>query len=214
MNSTITTFLQLFGIGFSLGMTGPCLFTCVPVVTAYVSGTGKKPREIFTEILLFLSGRLAAAIFFGFLAGVSARFLNVFLNSKTVSYLRPLGGALIILLGFSVLFGKRSFPCAGFAKKAASGGVFLLGFFIGLAPCPPFIALFAEIALMSKSVLDGIFYAFFFGSGLFVSGLIALSAASGVLTGFLPKMLNEKSKRIFRIVCGLLMVVMGTKWFL
>jgi len=192
-------------------MTGPCLFACVPVVTAYVSGTGKKPSG---EILLFLSGRLAATIFFGFLAGVSARFLNGFLNSRTVSFVRPLGGALIILLGFFVLFGKRSFFCTAFAKKAASRGVFLLGFFIGLAPCPPFIALFAEITLMAKTVLDGIFYAFFFGAGLFASGLIVLSAASGILTGFSSKILNEKSKRIFRIACGLLMLLMGTKWFL
>jgi predicted metal-binding membrane protein len=193
-------------------MTGPCLFACVPVVTAYISGTKRRPGEIFPEIFLFLSGRLIATIFFGFLAGISARILNNFLSSGAVSLLKLLGGATIIFLGFFVFFGKAPF-CRGFVRKIAPGGIFLLGFFFGLAPCPPFIALFVEITLMSKTVFDGIFYALFFGLGLFVSGLIVLSIASGVLTGVSSKILNsDKSRQVFRIICGLLVVLIGIKW--
>ncbi|MCD6412846.1 MAG: sulfite exporter TauE/SafE family protein [Elusimicrobia bacterium] len=207
--------IQLFAIGFTLGMSGPCLFACVPVVSAYVSGTKKSPREIFPDIFVFLSGRLLSTVFWGVLAGFSAKILRGFLSSPSAEEtFRRLGGGLIILLAILVLLGKVS-VCGVKLKKIGSGGVFLFGILIGLAPCPPFIALFAEIMLISKSIAGSILYSFSFGLGLFVSGLIALSLVSGILTAASSKFfVTSASRRIFRFVCALLIALIGVKWIL
>ncbi len=209
------TLIQLFGIGFTLGLAGPCLFACVPAVSAYVSGTKKTPREIFPDILVFLSGRLIATLFWGVVAGFSAKILNGFLSSPSAELLvRRLGGALIILLAVFVFLGKVS-VCGVKASKIASGGIFLLGVLIGLAPCPPFIALFTEITLISKSVASAVLLSFSFGLGLFVSGLIAISVVSGFLTAASAKIfVSPISRRIFRYVCALLVALIGVKWIL
>ena len=54
------TLLQLFGIGFAFGMAGPCLFSCTPILMAYIAGSNRRYKDALANIFIFLFGRLAA----------------------------------------------------------------------------------------------------------------------------------------------------------
>ena len=62
---TLVTYLQIFGIGFSFGLAGPCFLTCTPVLITYIVGSKMGPTEVFKDIFTFLSGRLLAYILLG-----------------------------------------------------------------------------------------------------------------------------------------------------
>jgi len=86
----------------------------------------------------------------------------------------------------------------------------MLGFIIGVFPCAPLLALLLEITLISKTALDGMFYALFFGLGTFISGFIVIGGLSGILTWLPTKILKSKrSNLIFRIICALLLIWLG-----
>jgi sulfite exporter TauE/SafE len=90
------------------------------------------------------------------------------------------------------------------------GGVFMFGLLVGLAPCAPLLALLFDVVLISKGALDGMLYAFSFGFGTFVSGLITISIIAGILTR-LPATLikSEKLNVVFKVVCALLLAILG-----
>jgi sulfite exporter TauE/SafE len=72
------------------------------------------------------------------------------------------------------------------------------------------LALLLEIALVSKTALDGMLYALFFGLGTVVSGFIVIGGLSGILTWLPLKVLKSKrSNLIFRIICALLLIWLG-----
>ena len=95
-------------------------------------------------------------------------------------------------------------------KICNSGGLFVLGLIIGITPCPPLTALLFEIALMSKSALEGMSYAFFFGLGTFLSGVLVVVSLAGILTKIISKVLKSKGAvRFFRIACSALLILFG-----
>jgi thiol:disulfide interchange protein DsbD len=207
------THLQLFGIGLSFGIAGPCFFTCAPVLLTYVVGKREKyPATVF-DISVFLAGRLAAYLILGAVAGASAAALRQFNESGFIMYVRPLGGVMSILLGLSVLLRKGSCRCAGDGPRNPVYGlcsVLVLGFIIGISPCAPLLALLFEIALMSRSILDGVSYAFSFGLGTLLSGFIVVGALAGILKGATDRLVrSEGMVRFFRIACAALLIALG-----
>lgn len=209
----IVTYLQIFGIGFSFGLAGPCLLTCAPVLITYIAGSKKSWAEVFKDISMFLSGRLLAYLLLGALAGLSGAVLRKFTGSSLSSYLRPLAGAVTILFGVILLTGKNSDSCVcptARGKIFNFGGIFTFGFLIGISPCAPLSALLFDITIMSKGLLDGIFYAFFFGLGTFLSGLITIGVIAGLLTRIPAALVKSRTAyTVFRIICALLLVVLG-----
>ena len=101
--------------------------------------------------------------------------------------------------------------CTFMRKKAANyGGLFILGFIIGMFPCAPLLALLFEISLISNGALAGLFYALFFGLGTLISGLIVIGSVTGIFTRLPAKIFSSKrSNLIFRIICALLLMSMG-----
>ena len=81
MVNFLITHLQVFGIGFSFGMAGPCFLLCTPILITYITGSKKNWADAFKDILSFLSGRLIAYIALGFLAGLSGSVLKNFTSS-------------------------------------------------------------------------------------------------------------------------------------
>jgi len=197
-------------------MTGPCIFACVPVIVTYITGRNLPFKKALSDILFFLSGRLTATLVYGLFAGISGQLIRNFQGSGFLRVLRPFSGGLIILMGIFILAGKTDIPafCRLSAEKFSRAGVFLIGFIIGISPCPPFLALFFEIALMSGHALDGVFYALFFGLGLFVSGFFVIAGLSGLITGTAMKVVKSpKSKLFFRIFCAILLFAFGIRCF-
>ena len=205
--NTLITHVQLFGIGFGLGVAGPCLLSCTPMLVAYIAGNKKSFIEAAKEITVFMSGRLLAYIILAGLAGASGSLLRQFTGSNLTALFRPAAGAISILLGIFLIFGEGRGGCSRPASKTknryGAGGLFALGFTIGVAPCGPLTALLFEITLISRTALDGILYGLSFGLGTFVSGFLAAGALSGILTRI------PIAPKIFKILCGALLILFG-----
>ncbi len=210
---TLVTYLQIFGIGFSFGIAGPCFLTCTPVLITYIAGSRKGPAETFKDIFTFLSGRLLAYLLLGALAGLSGAVLKKFTDLSISAYFQPLAGMVTILFAIILLTGKSGDNCAcptARGKMVNFGGIFAFGFLIGVSPCAPLLALLFDITLMSKGILDGIFYALFFGLGTFLSGLITIGVIAGILTRIPAAFVRSKIvSTIFKIVCALLLLLLG-----
>ena len=211
--ATLITYLQLFGIGFSFGVAGPCLFFCTPVLATYIAAGQNRPLEALTRIFLFFIGRIFAYLILGYLAGLSGEFLRRVLNSDSARHwTSSAAGAISIILGIVILARKEhGDECKAKSVGSCSAAGFLIfGFLIGCAPCGPLSALLVEIALMSKSALQGAIYAFSFGLGTFLSGLLVAGSLAGVM-GLIPvKLLKfEKGRLIFRVICAALLILFG-----
>jgi sulfite exporter TauE/SafE len=251
MHNTFITHLQIFGIGLSFGLAGPCFLTCMPILITYLAGKKGPWAGAMRDIFIFLTGRLAAYCLLGSAAGLSAGVLNRFTHPETASFFKPLAGAISILLGILILVSKdktgEKAQCAVIASDCkakpkqersnlkngllqplrpstgsrrtlslpkgrglAMTNLFALGFALGIAPCAPLAALLFEIALMSKSALDGASYALSFGMGTFISGLIVAGAVAGIIKWIPSKILKSKtSSLIFRIACAILLMLLG-----
>lgn len=214
MSSSFITYLQIFGIGFSFGLAGPCFLTCTPVIVTYIAGSKKLPADIFKDIFTFLSGRLLAYVLLGALAGLSGAALKKFTGSSFLAYLQPLAGAVTILFAVILLTGKSGDSCAKVLTSRGKilnfGGIFAFGFLIGISPCAPLLALLFDVALMSRGLFDGISYTFFFGLGTFLSGLITIGVITGILTRVPTVFVKSKMVAIiFKTVCALLLLALG-----
>ncbi|MDP3041883.1 MAG: sulfite exporter TauE/SafE family protein [Candidatus Omnitrophota bacterium] len=214
----VVTILELFGIGFSFGLAGPCLLVCTPVLIAYIAGKQVRLRQALVDIAIFLTGRLLAYLVLGYLAGLSGFILRQFSNSSLVVLLKACGGMIIILLGIYVWIGKEPFS---WACKHRAGTIFnftslfILGFVIGIFPCAPLLALLFEIALVSKSAWGGLLYALFFGLGTFISGFIVVGALSGIFTRLPPGIFKSRTGNlIFRTICASLLILLGLRLIL
>jgi sulfite exporter TauE/SafE len=209
----MVTNLELFAIGFGFGIAGPCLLVCAPILIAYVAGRFATRKQALSDIFIFLLGRFLAYLVLGYLAGLSGLILRQFSSLSLTPLVKALGGAIIILLGISVWRGDAPFCSLGKCKTNtifSFSSLFILGFIIGVFPCAPLLALLLEIALVSKTALDGMLYALFFGLGTVVSGFIVIGGLSGILTWLPLKVLKSKrSNLIFRIICALLLIWLG-----
>lgn len=213
MSNTLITHLQIFGIGFSFGVIGPCFLVCTPIIITYIAGREKRWKAVFGDLFTFLSGRLLSYVILGSLAGLSGTLVARFTSSDITLIFKPLGGVISILLGILMLAGKENVhdTCkTPYDKVYNFGGLFTLGFIVGITPCAPLGALLLEIALISKTALEGASYAVFFGLGTFFSGLIVIGSLAGILTGFASKILKSRtSNLIFRIACASLLILFG-----
>ncbi|MBU0605575.1 MAG: sulfite exporter TauE/SafE family protein [Candidatus Omnitrophica bacterium] len=213
MLNDLITHLQIFGIGFTFAIAGPCLLVCTPILLTYIAGRQDKWQRALADIAIFLLGRSFAYVALGAIAGGSGFYLRQFVKSNLTPYFDLASGAISVLLGIFVLIYKDPLVCAekgSHNKVYGFGSILGLGFLIGINPCPPLVALLFEIALISKSALEGALYALSFGLGTFLAGLIVIGTLAGILKGFTRKMIHSKrAGLIFRIFCSILLFLFG-----
>ncbi len=207
------TYFQLFVIGLSFGVAGPCFLSCTPFLVTYLAGKKLKWSQGLIEALIFLSARLLAYLVLGYLAGVSAILLKKFGNSQLILYLKPSGGVIIIILGLSTLFIKEPDFCnrSFLANKIFTfGSLLTLGFIIGISPCAPLLVLLFEITIISKTAFQGLLCALSFGLGTFISGFIVIAGLSGIIS-WLPRRFLRSSISLLtlRIICAIFLCLMG-----
>ena len=211
--ATLITYIQLFGIGFSFGIAGPCLFFCSPILATYVAASQDKPLQALNRIAYFLLGRIFAYIILGYAAGLSGEFFRQIINSRYISYFQSIGGVVSIALGIALLLRRERKDCACKErpiKARSAAGFILFGILIGCVPCAPLVALLIEIALISKNAFDGAVYAFAFGAGTFLAGLIVAGSIAGIVKFIPVKLLKfEKGRFLFRIICAALLILFG-----
>lgn len=212
MLGLIITSLQLFAIGFGLGIAGPCILSCMPILAAYAAGSGKGVKAALSDVLYLLTGRLLAYVVLGFLAGLSGSYIRRLSSFACADILRCASGVIVIALGIALFFdiSKNAGFCL-FKKKynVDSKSLFLAGFVIGISPCLPLIALLLEVAIMSKNALQGALYSLFFGLGTLVSGMIIVGPVAGMLSYFSETLKEERSRIAFRFLCGFLLLSFG-----
>jgi sulfite exporter TauE/SafE len=204
----ITSF-QIFVIGLGLALAGPCLFSCLPVLLAYTTGSNASLYKRLRDLLVFLSGRFCAYVLLGWLAGLSGFALHDFISRHAAGLLKPVAGVVNILLGCMIIFQKNRNCAHPVAATAASGGLFIAGFSVGVSPCGPLLALLSEIVLISRSVWQGAWYGAAFGLGTFVSAFVVTAAVSGVMYRAGKYAVSPVSRKIIQIVCAAVLVCIG-----
>lgn len=215
MIDTFITHLQVFGIGFTFGIAGPCFLVCTPILITYIVGRGDRWGVAVIDIGLFLFGRLFAYCLLGAIAGFGGYYLRRLAESGFVTYFNLASGLLSIALGVLIFFHKETPLCAH--KRAHNniydfGSVLALGFLVGISPCVPLTALLLEIALISRTPLDGAAYAFSFGFGTFLSGAIIIGVLAGILKGSAGRLIRSKGANlIFKTICAGLLIIFGLK---
>jgi sulfite exporter TauE/SafE len=208
----MSIFISLFLTGILFGA-GPCLVSCGPVLMSYICGTNKSVRESLSAYTLFSVSRIAVYIVLSllvFFVGHSG--LELFI-AEYGNYLYILAGFFLILIGVYFVLGKRMEikPFNLLYQNIIKGdtkNVVLLGIAYGLLPCAPFLGVLSYIGLVSKNLMQNILYAAMFGAGTFVSPLLLVSLAAGVVPGFM-KNKNGLVAKIVRICCGLIALYMG-----
>ena len=189
-----TNFFEIFSIGFAMGMAGPCLLYCVPLIFAFTLGAGKQFNKTIIDILVFLSARFLAYIILAFFAAMSGILLRKVIGPQPVFYFKPLAGVVSIGLGLLVLLRKdaKETECRVPAKDISSlGGLFVLGFLVGISPCAPLVFLLSDIALLSKSAGEGILYGIAFGLGTFIPAFLITAGLAGLFKKVTQKLLRS-----------------------
>lgn len=209
----LITCFQVFGLGFSFVLAGPCFLSCTPILVTYLAAKQLKLKDSLRNILIFSLGRLLAYLLLGFFTGISAGALKNFVNNKAFVFLPPLTGLLIISMGVIVLFEKKpDFGLCRFVRSKISGeaSLFTFGFVIGISPCVPLIALLFEIGLISRNAWQAMLYAFCFGVGTLLGGMIVIGSLTGIFSWMPFRFLNsEKSNFIFKVICALILILFG-----
>ncbi len=207
------TAIQLFGIGFTLGLSAQCFLVCAPFILPFVASVDDDWRKSLRDAALLISGRLSAYIFLGALAGASGGLIDRVLGSAGISYLKLFAGITIVILGLFIMLGAA--PTMRFCEvmrksKFVKGSLFLVGVVIGLVPCLPLLSVVFEITLISKSLFQGAFYALFFGLGTSLASFILIGPSASLLGHFTSKTVKApKAQGLLRFACGFLIIAFG-----
>ncbi len=206
--------LKLLGAGFGMGW-GPCLAFCGPILLPYIGATKGGWREGLRMSAMFSLGRLLGLAILGGLASVAFASINRFFPPHRSGYLYLAMAIFIVLVGVLIVLGKGfELPLhRTFGKHVVDGGngsMLGLGFLIGISPCVPLVAILTYIACTVTNVLQGVAYALCFGIGTIVPMMVL-----GPLVGLLPeKMFKSPTHlRVFRIVCGAILILFGLQLF-
>jgi threonine/homoserine/homoserine lactone efflux protein len=80
---------------------------------------------------------------------------------------------------------------------------------VGLSPCLPLLGILNYIIITSSSPLEAVLFTLVFGVGTILSPLILVVVLSARLGKWFSE--NEKFKRVLKIICGLVLVLLGSK---
>ena len=206
--------LKLLGAGFGMGW-GPCLALCGPILLPYIAATKGGWLGGLKVSAMFSLGRLFGLAILGGLASVAFASINRFFPPHRSGYLYLAMAIFIMLVGVLIVLGKGfELPLHRTFRKhvvdGGSGGMLGLGFLVGISPCVPLVAILTYIACTVTNALQGVAYALCFGIGTVVPVMIL-----GPLVGFLPEKIFKSPAhlRVFRVVCGVILILFGLQLF-
>lgn len=224
MGDANITFLGAFIAGL-LSFLSPCVLPLIPSFITYITGLSftdlqaehpshKVRQQIIIHTLLFIAGFTFVFV----LMGASATFIGSFMQAH-MPMIRKAGGVLIIVFGIHVsgvipihlLLGEKRFTIQ--RKPAGYLGSFLVGltFAAGWTPCiGPILASILLVAATEDEVLHGIALLLTYSMGLAIPFFLSSLALHQFLVVF-----NRYKKyiRIFEIITGILMVIVGVLIF-
>ncbi|MFH1191451.1 MAG: sulfite exporter TauE/SafE family protein [Candidatus Omnitrophota bacterium] len=198
----------LFLSGLILG-SGPCVGFCAPILTGFIAIYKPSLRKALISYLFFSLAKLTSYMILGALCGV---FSGILKSGFFLGYLNGIN----IILGFFVLFigiltisniDPLSSKYCSFLSKGNLRNASILGLLAGFSPCLPLLGILNYIVIISRSPLEGLFYAFIFGLGTSISPVILLVGLSGKLAGNFSG--NNKIKKLIRVVSSLILIYLG-----
>ena len=207
MNEIATSF---FILGLSFGA-GPCMASCGPLFISYIAGARKGILNSLMDYVLFSLARICVYLILSLLVFILGKFVLERFISGYSRYLFIGGGAFLVSIGALMAIDKKSnLKFCGFLREHILArdkkSIITLGLIAGLLPCAPLLAVFSYIILVSKGYPETLFYSFSFGVGTFVSPLIVLVIAAGLIPKFL---VGSKYERAFSLICGLVIIFLG-----
>ena len=204
--------LSFFILGLTFG-SGPCLASCGPLLVSYIAGTNKGVKNSVWVYLLFSLARIAVYAILGLAVFFLGELITRYLFASMGRYFFFAAGLFIMIIGSLVAVGKNPEYkwCAKmqniFLHKDTLT-VILLGLFVGILPCIPLLTILSSLGLMAHSWRESISLALAFGLGTVTSPLLLLAIFAGVI----PQSITIHKPifyRIFQIICGLIMVILG-----
>lgn len=168
-------FIQPLLAGLSVGAF--CLTYCFPFMAPLIAAEDRTPRKNVLIILEFLIGRLAGYLCFGLLAGyLGEKFDAHWLRTATnISFIIL---SLVLIFYLIGLIRENGIFCYG-ASFFRGKSPLLMGFFMGINICPPFLLSVAYV-MTQHSILYGMLYfaLFFLASSIYFLPLIFVGLLS------------------------------------
>ncbi len=199
----------LFLSGLVLG-SGPCLGFCAPILTSFIATYKPSLRKALISYLFFSSGKLVSYMVMGALCGIFSGILKSGFFTNYFNITNIALGFFILFIGVLTIISKEplSSKYCSFFSKGNLKNTGILGLLAGFSPCLPLLGILNYIIIISRSALEGLFYAFVFGLGTSISPVILLVALSGKLAGNFSN--NNKIKTLIKIVSSLILIYLGT----
>lgn len=219
--------ISFFGAFFAglLSFLSPCVLPLIPSYITYITGLSfadlqeehpahKVRQQTVIHSLLFIAGFTIVFV----LLGASATFIGGFLQEH-MALIRKVGGVLIIIFGIHVtglvpihaLLGEKRVSIQ--RKPAGYLGSLLVGlaFAAGWTPCiGPILASILMVAATEDTVYHGIALLLTYSMGLAIPFFLSALAMHKFLALFNR---FKKHIRIFEIVTGLFLIVVGVMIF-
>lgn len=166
--------LQPLLAGLSVGAF--CLTYCFPFMGVVLGAEERSPQKNLLVLLEFLTGRLAGYLCFGLLVGyLGEKFDPQWLRRATdISFI---GLSLLLFLYLLGLVREKGFcPTPKFLKTRSPA---LMGFFMGINLCPPFLLSVTYVFSQHSPLYGMIYFALFFlASSLYFLPIVFLGLAS------------------------------------
>jgi sulfite exporter TauE/SafE len=206
--------LKLLAAGIGMGW-GPCLALSGPILLSYIAATKGGWREGLRTSVAFSLGRLLALAILGGLATVAFASINRFFPPHRSGYLYLVMAVFVVLMGALIILGK-GFRVPFYLTlrerivERGTASTLILGFLIGVSPCPTLVAILTYIACTATNPFSGVVYALSFGVGTVIPLMIL-----GPLVGFFPERLLKSAMplRVFRTICGAILILFGLQLF-
>lgn len=185
-----TLFIQPLLAGLSVGSF--CLAYCFPFMGSFLAAEERPFRKNFLSVLQFIGGRLVGYLCFGLLFG----YLGERLDYRWLRVITSLSLVVLSVIMVFYLLGlirdKKVFCWSpNFFKEKSPA---LLGFFMGINICPPFLLSVVYIFSQGSAIYGMVYFALFFlSSSIYFLPLVFL--------GFLSKV---REFQLVARICGFL----------
>jgi len=187
----MTSFFDFFLFGIIWGISFSCIATCGVTLTPFIAASKNNLNSALKSTFYFQSGRLLSYSLQGILAALLGNQLNFFLthNFFLIKIFFSLSLFFIALILFLNTFNffpkinvleKKINPNCNFVNTKEHKSSFVLGFLVGSYICLPFTLVLLNVALNSKNILNGLFFALFYGIGVTLSSTIILAPATAI----------------------------------
>lgn len=211
--------LEVFITGVILGNTVCTFSSCTMSPILCIASSGGDVKSSVRSLSIFSVFRLATYVFLGAAAGIAGIELSRAFRSDMYNMLIGIiTGSVILLTGFFIILGIKapSVFCRlrkTFKLGTGSRNFAFMGVLMALVPCAPFTSLITQVILGQGGIPAGALKGLIFGVGttinipLWVFGIFSNTVSRKLLT-------ENRFYMAFKIVCGILLGVIGIRYIL